>query len=155
MMSEPVQPGDPLPGMIERLQRPVPIADGLPARTSRRKVRLRMLVAARTVAMTLALVLVTTLVVHRSASSTTVTFTLNAAEVRSVTLVGDFTDWRTDRVELQPSGSGLWRATLKLPPGRYRYAYLVNHADWRRDAAAPSAPDDFGRPTSVLTVGDR
>jgi hypothetical protein len=72
--------------------------------------------------------------------------------VRSIALVGDFTDWRSDRVQLKRTGAGLWQATVKLHPGRYRFAYLVDHDQWRADSRAASAPDDFGRPTSVLTV---
>ncbi len=72
--------------------------------------------------------------------------------VRSVALVGDFDDWRADQVQLERNATGEWQATVKLRPGRYRFAYLVNHEQWRADTHAPSAPDDFGRPTSVLTV---
>ena len=43
-------------------------------------------------------------------------------------------------------------ATVKLRPGRYRFAYLVDHDQWRADANAAHAPDDFGRPTSVVNV---
>jgi hypothetical protein len=44
---------------------------------------------------------------------------------------------------------------VPLAPGRYQYAFVV---DGRRFLADPSAPratgDDFGTPTSVVTVGD-
>ena len=50
------------------------------------------------------------------------------------------------------SGTPVTQATVKLHPGRYRFAYLVDHDQWRADARAATAPDDFGRPTSILTV---
>lgn len=83
-----------------------------------------------------------------------VTFALGALPgAHSVTLVGDFTDWRTDQVKLKADGDGNWRVTVKLPPGRYRFAYVVDGGEWRADAAAAPVVDDFGRPTSVMTVG--
>ncbi len=83
-----------------------------------------------------------------------VTFALGVLPgARSVALVGDFTDWRTDQVELKAQDDGQWRVTVKLPPGRYRFAYVVDGGEWRADAAAAPVLDDFGRPTSVMTVG--
>ena len=41
---------------------------------------------------------------------------------------------------------------LKLPPGRYRFAYVTDEGDWLRDADAAPALDEFGTPTSVITV---
>ena len=82
-------------------------------------------------------------------------FVLIAPEADSVLLVGDFNDWglSTTRLVRQPGGS-VWWATVVLPPGRYRYAFIVNGANWRSDPAAPASEDEFGRPNSVITVGD-
>src|SRR6266478_1024299 len=45
---------------------------------------------------------------------------------------------------------------VRLAPGRYRYAFLVNGVEWRADPSAPAAKDDeFGTPSSVVTVGGR
>ena len=45
---------------------------------------------------------------------------------------------------------------VRLAPGRYRYAFLVNGVEWRADPAAPVAKDDeFGTPSSVVTVGGK
>ncbi len=89
---------------------------------------------------------------HRRASATTVTFSIAAPAVKSVALVGDFTDWRSDRVQLERSSTGMWQATVRLAPGRYRFAYLVDNNQWRADSNSAAAPDDFGRPTSIVTV---
>ncbi len=89
-----------------------------------------------------------------SGGGETVTFALGALPgEHSVALVGDFTDWQTDRLQLKAEGDGNWRVTVKLPPGRYRFAYVVDGGEWRADAAAAPVLDDFGRPTSVMTVG--
>jgi 1,4-alpha-glucan branching enzyme len=92
------------------------------------------------------------LVIPRRAQGRTITFALVAPSVRSVSLVGDFTDWRPDRVRLQRASTGVWHATVTLRPGQYRFAYLVDNAEWRADTREATAPDDFGRPTSVVTV---
>lgn len=71
----------------------------------------------------------------------------------SVALVGDFNDWDSARTPMQ-AAQGVWAAVVPLPPGRYRYAFLVNGSEWRADPGAPAAIDDeFGAPSSVVTVG--
>lgn len=83
-----------------------------------------------------------------------VQFVLVAPGASAVTVVGDFNDWSTDATPLQQaSGDGLWTVTVPLPPGRYRYGFLVDGTEWVRDPSAPPAlEDDFGRPNSVVTV---
>lgn len=68
-----------------------------------------------------------------------------------VTLVGDFNDWNPAANRLERRGR-TWNVTLRLPPGRYRYAYLVDGERWLPDPSLPAAPDDFGTPTSVITI---
>jgi 1,4-alpha-glucan branching enzyme len=81
-----------------------------------------------------------------------ITFNVLGPGAASVAVVGDFTEWRRDRVHLTRVAGGSWRVTLRLPPGQYRFAYLLDDHEWRADAGASQAPDDFGRPTSLLTV---
>lgn len=82
-------------------------------------------------------------------------FVLVAPQAASVSLVGDFNDWDPAREPMQ-TAHGIWATTLPLPPGRYRYAFLVNGVEWRADPAAPHALDDeFGTPSSVVTVGGK
>ncbi len=82
-----------------------------------------------------------------------VTFALVAPRARSVALAGDFDGWDATRLPLRRGTSGLWAVDVPLRPGRYLYAFVV---DGRRFVADPSAPravgDDFGQPTSVVTV---
>ncbi|HEY4320457.1 MAG TPA: isoamylase early set domain-containing protein [Gemmatimonadales bacterium] len=143
---------DPLQSVIAALREPVAVEPGLRQRAAGRATRQRRAGVARIAVLAL-LVLSAVAIVHRPASGTSaVTFTLRAPAGSTVALVGDFTDWRSDRLHLSPSGSGVWQATIRLRPGRYRFAYLVDHRQWRADTVAPTAPDDFGRPTSLLTV---
>ena len=80
-------------------------------------------------------------------------FVLVAPQAASVALVGDFNDWDPARSPMQ-TAQGVWATTVPLAPGRYRYAFLVNGVEWRADPGAPRARDDeFGTPSSVITVG--
>jgi hypothetical protein len=82
-------------------------------------------------------------------------FVFVAPQAASVSLVGDFNDWDPARSPMQ-TAQGVWATVVRLAPGRYRYAFLVNGVDWRADPAAPSARDDeFGTPSSVVTVGGK
>jgi len=150
-VSDAIAPDEPLGRAVELLRAPAELAPGLGERAARRQRRKRNQRITRGLSLVL-LVGVVELATHERASGTTVTFSIAAPTSRSVALVGDFTDWRADRVELARGRSGLWSAKVKLPPGRYRFAYLVDHAQWRADSNAVAAPDDFGRPTSILTV---
>lgn len=81
-------------------------------------------------------------------------FLLVAPGVTSVALVGDFNDWDSTRTPMRAAQRDVWTAVVPLAPGRYRYAFLVNGSRWLADPTAPRAPDDeFGAPSSVVTVG--
>jgi 1,4-alpha-glucan branching enzyme len=69
-----------------------------------------------------------------------------------VALVGDFNDWNPDATLLVPAGPSAWTVTIPLRPGRYRYTFVVDGSRWVADPAGAAAPDDFGQPTSVITV---
>lgn len=81
-----------------------------------------------------------------------VRFTLRAPASTRVTLTGDFNDWNAGQLPLK-ARAGEWSVTLRLRPGRYRYAFVVDGARWVADPQGPTATDDdFGTPTSVITV---
>jgi hypothetical protein len=78
-----------------------------------------------------------------------------APGARHVSVVGDFNSWDTeaDAMSRDPA-TGLWSHTLALRPGRHVYAFVVDDSVWMRDPRSPAAADaDFGRPGSVLLVG--
>jgi hypothetical protein len=149
--------------VIQHLRRPVAIDAGLDARVMREIARtpsqgrrawpLWPLVAAAAV---LAAVLFAR-PWNRNATSKadTLQFVLVAPQAASVALVGDFNDWDPARAPMQ-TAHGVWATVVRLAPGRYRYAFLVNGVEWRADPGAPTAKDDeFGTPSSVVTVGGR
>ena len=82
-------------------------------------------------------------------------FVLVEPRAAKVSLVGDFNDWDATRTPMhRTSREGLWSAVVSLEPGRYRYAYLIDGRRWLADPAAPAVrDDDYGAPSSVVTVG--
>ena len=85
----------------------------------------------------------------------TVQFVFRAPSARTVALVGDFNDWNSDATPLRPAAGGLWTVTVPLTAGRYTYTFVVDGERWMADPSAPPAPpDDVGRPSSVVTIGE-
>jgi hypothetical protein len=79
-------------------------------------------------------------------------FMLVAPDAGQVSLVGDFNDWELAATPLEKQ-NGVWTVTVPLRPGRYNYAFLVDGQRWTADPSAPrNVGDDFGRPSSVITV---
>lgn len=85
----------------------------------------------------------------------TVQFMFRAPGAHRVALVGDFNDWDSDATPLRAAAGGLWTVTVPLTAGRYTYTFVVDGERWMADPAAPPAPpDDFGRPGSIVTIGE-
>ncbi|HKH92255.1 MAG TPA: isoamylase early set domain-containing protein [Gemmatimonadaceae bacterium] len=85
----------------------------------------------------------------------TVQLVLRAPAARTVSVVGDFNGWdaHANTMTRDPA-SGLWSHNVALRPGRHVYAFVVDDSVWLRDPRSPEATDeDFGRPGSVLLVG--
>ncbi|HEX4628029.1 MAG TPA: isoamylase early set domain-containing protein [Gemmatimonadales bacterium] len=83
-------------------------------------------------------------------------FVVIAPQAARVSLIGDFNDWDAARTPMRRLGEGsaVWTTVVPLAPGRYRYAFLADGSRWLADPAAPLARDDeFGPPSSVVTVG--
>jgi len=81
-----------------------------------------------------------------------VTFSILAPEARSVKLVGDFSGWEENPVDLKKLKSGQWKATLPLAEGRYEYRYLVD-GQWQDDPNCPTrVPNAFGGQNCVCVV---
>ena len=91
-----------------------------------------------------------------AAPGSVVQFVIVAPAASTVSLVGDFNDWMNGATPMERvAGNGVWSVTVPLEPGRYRYAYLVDGTTWLSDPSAPPALDDeFGRPGSVVTIGE-
>lgn len=90
----------------------------------------------------------------QSTSAAGTEFVLYAPQASEVLVVGDFNGWGSaGTVKLQPATNGTWRAQIKLNPGQYQYAFVVNGKQWLADPrAVRQIDDDFGRRNSVLLV---
>ena len=58
------------------------------------------------------------------------TFSLLAPDAISVQLVGDFTRWRDEAIEMERQKGGVWKITVALTPGMYHYRFVVD-GEWR------------------------
>jgi hypothetical protein len=82
-----------------------------------------------------------------------VAFSLEAPQATRVSLVGDFNNWDPAATPLARGSAGRWEAIVPLTPGRYQFTFVVDGSRWVRDPSLPQAlGDDFGQPTSVITV---
>jgi Glycogen recognition site of AMP-activated protein kinase len=82
-------------------------------------------------------------------------FVFVARSASSVAIVGDFNDWQEGASPLYQVTDSVWAITIPLAPGRYHYTFVVDGTRWVADPLAPrTIEDDFGRPNSVITVGD-
>ena len=85
-------------------------------------------------------------------ASQPVRFTLQASGLSRVAVVGDFNNWDPRATPMRRRG-GTWDITLPLRPGRYRYSFVADDQKYLADPGRPPAgDDDFGTPTSVITV---
>lgn len=91
-----------------------------------------------------------------AAAGSTVQFVIVVPAANEVSLVGDFNDWDASATPMElVANNRVWSVTIPLSAGRYRYAFLVNGDTWLSDPSAPPLQDDeFGRPGSVVTIGE-
>lgn len=89
-----------------------------------------------------------------SDSAHLVQFVFVAPTAQSVSLVGDFNNWEMGATPLAAGPTrSVWTVRVRLPNGRHRYAFVVDDSTWAADPSAPpAAGDDFGVPSSVVTV---
>ncbi len=151
-MTDDLLPDDPLLRAVTALRQGERVPAGLAERT-RRRARRQATVRRAAIAAGVTATIAAVVVIGPSDSTPPgqVTFALEAPTTSGVSLVGDFNDWDRDRVRLERVG-GEWRVTLQLPPGRYRYSYVTDEGQWLSDPDAPPALDEFGAPTSVITI---
>jgi chromosome partitioning protein len=82
-----------------------------------------------------------------------VVFTIEAPDAERVHLAGDFNNWTLDGNEMEAMG-GVWRKVVRLPPGRYRYRYVVD-GRWQHDPLNTVVePSAYGGNDSVLVMDE-
>jgi len=80
-----------------------------------------------------------------------VMFTVEASDAEQVHLAGDFNDWTLDGSEMELI-DGIWTKVVKLPPGRYRYRYVID-GQWQSDPLNTVVePSAYGGHDSILVV---
>lgn len=91
-----------------------------------------------------------------SSSTQMMEFVFVAPSASSVAIVGDFNDWEEGGSPMRRKNQpGVWTISIPLAPGRYHYTFVVDGTEWVADPLAPRTnEDDFGRPNSVITVGE-
>jgi chromosome partitioning protein len=79
------------------------------------------------------------------------TFTVEAPDAVRVQLAGEFNGWTPEGSEMEAVGQ-VWKKTLKLAPGRYRYRYVID-GEWQKDPQnAVVEPSPYGGQDSVLVL---
>lgn len=81
-----------------------------------------------------------------------VRFRCRAPGARAVFLVGGFNDWDPAATPLEGPANGVWEVVVPLPPGVWRYAFVVDGV-WTRPPDAPRyEADGFGGENGVYEV---
>jgi len=79
-------------------------------------------------------------------------FTITAPDAQEVFLVGEFNDWCGDDFRMRRFKNGVFKKSVKLPPGRYEYRFVVD-GEWWTDPANPErSQNSFGSENSVITI---
>jgi hypothetical protein len=82
-----------------------------------------------------------------------VQFDLTAPQARSVSVGGDFDEWRGSYALEDPDGDGTWTGRVPVRPGLHTYMFLVDGSKWVTDPEAGHYTDDgFGNRNAVLAV---
>jgi 1,4-alpha-glucan branching enzyme len=75
-------------------------------------------------------------------------FHLAAQSARNVLLAADFTGWDHAPIKMVKAIGGIWHAKVRLPPGKYRYRFLIDHGtSGKADCVLP-----FGTLSGVVEV---
>ena len=75
---------------------------------------------------------------------------IRAPAVRSVEVAGDFNEWTS--VAARRAENDVWYVDLRIPPGRYRYAFRINGSEWRVPDGATAVDDGFGGKSAWIVV---
>lgn len=85
-------------------------------------------------------------------------FKCHAPDAQQVFVAGTFNEWKPDAMPLVRDKAGHWRGSLKLPPGRHEFKFVVDGRWWcdpgcKGDHACPNCvPNQLGSMNRVLEV---
>jgi 1,4-alpha-glucan branching enzyme len=57
----------------------------------------------------------------------TVEFTFLAPDAKEVFLAGEFNSWDNQSLHMKKNKGGVWKAKVKLSPGRYEYKFFADN----------------------------
>ena len=91
---------------------------------------------------------------EQAESRVPVVFNVNIPEAHGVSVVGTFNGWKPAGYEMQFNPEKkMWFLTIRLPAGRYEYAFLVDGQRMLPDPEASLYQDDgFGSESSVMIL---
>jgi 1,4-alpha-glucan branching enzyme len=91
-------------------------------------------------------------VMAEKALSKAIQFKYEAPEARAVFIAGDFNNWDASTTGLKRDKGGVWKASLKLKPGRYEYKFIVD-GEWRNDPQCHQCiPNRYGTANCIIEV---
>jgi hypothetical protein len=75
------------------------------------------------------------------------------SEATTVAVAGAFNGWSAEADPLERGSDGAWSTTLRLPPGRHAYRFVVDGERWENDAEADAyESNELGDENSVRIV---
>jgi len=81
-----------------------------------------------------------------------VEFSFYAPEATEVYVAGEFNRWEARSLPMDKDENGVWKAKVKLLPGRHEYKLFADSA-WIEDIpGAESVPNPFGTSNFVMSV---
>jgi 1,4-alpha-glucan branching enzyme len=81
-----------------------------------------------------------------------VEFTFNAPDAKEVFLAGEFNNWDTLTLPMKQGRDGMWKAKVKLSPGRYEYKFFIDN-DWVEELpGVEKVPNQFGTNNFIIQV---
>jgi chromosome partitioning protein len=81
-----------------------------------------------------------------------VKFRSPAPDAIEVRIAGDFNGWKPEETPMQKTPDGIYEATLALPPGKYRYNFVVD-GQWKPDDYNPTTEkSEKGQIQSIVEV---
>ena len=73
-------------------------------------------------------------------------------DAKKVFLAGDFNQWNPQVNRMTKSKDGSFRARMKLPPGEYRYKFVVDGVWFNDPVAQAQIMNEHGTLNSVILV---